>query len=210
MNRRTNVKRNYALRGLASVTAAVFGLSFAAGSIAEGYKSTLDTALGTKSESFVSESSENDPLYDKFKPSDEVLNEDGTGNSHALIQKAIDLNREQEVEGAVLLKNNTEDGQGLPLKEGSAVSLMGIHSQVDLLGSGFGVKANGGFISLRQALENNKTDFANTVATSLSQNWQTGTIELAAHCVMAGMAMSSSSRAQVLRSTPYSLRSTRV
>ncbi len=172
------MKRNYALRGLASVTAAVFGLSFAAGSIAEGYKSTLDTALGTKSESFVSESSENDPLYDKFKPSDEVLNEDGTGNSHALIQKAIDLNREQEVEGAVLLKNNTEDGQGLPLKEGSAVSLMGIHSQVDLLGSGFGVKANGGFISLRQALENNKTDFANTVATSLSQNWQTGTIEL--------------------------------
>ena len=137
-------KKGYALRGLSSVMAAVFGLSFAAGSIAEGYSSTIDTALGTKSESFVSTSTKDDPLYSKFKPSQDVLHEDGTGDSHALIQRAIDLNREQLQEGAVLLKNRTEDGKGLPLAKGSAVSLLGIHSQMNLLGSGFGVKAQGG------------------------------------------------------------------
>lgn len=172
------VSKGYALRGLSTLMAAVFGLSCAAGGIAEGYKSTIDTALGTKSTSFVSNSSDSDPLYDKFMPSDEVLNEDGTGNSNALIRKAIALGREQETEGAVLLKNNAEDGQGLPLKEGSSVSLFGIHSEVNLIGSGFGVKANGGYITLAQALSGNKTDFANTVATSLSQNWQTHEIEL--------------------------------
>ena len=57
------MKKGYALRGLSSVMAAVFGLSFAAGSIAEGYSSTIDTALGTKSESFVSKSTKDDPLY---------------------------------------------------------------------------------------------------------------------------------------------------
>lgn len=172
------MKKGYALRGLSSVMAAVFGLSFAAGSIAEGYSSTIDTALGTKSESFVSKSTKDDPLYSKFKPSQDVLHEDGTGDSHALIQRAIDLNREQLQEGAVLLKNRTEDGKGLPLAKGSAVSLLGIHSQMNLLGSGFGVKAQGGYISLRQALEGSRTDFANTIATSLSQNWKTHKVEL--------------------------------
>lgn len=158
--------------------AAVCGLSVAAGSIAEGYSSTIDTALGTKSQSFVSENSEENPLYDKFQPSDEVLNEDGTGNSHALIQKAINLGREQEQEGAVLLKNNTANGQGLPLAEGANVSLFGIRSQVNLIGSGFGVKAVGSYITLRQALEDSRTDFSNTIASSLSFNYQSGTTEM--------------------------------
>ena len=144
--------------------------------MAESYKATIDTALGTLSEKFVSENTEDDPLYDKFQPSAEVLNEDGTGNSHALIQKAIDLNRQQAAEGAVLLKNNNADGQGLPLAGNSQVTLFGIRSHVSLLGSSFGVKAQGPYISLEQALTQNKTDFKNTIAYTLNNNFATGEV----------------------------------
>jgi beta-glucosidase len=163
------MKKQYVYRGLAASMAMLFSFSCVAGSIAEGYKSTIDTQLGTHSESFVSESSADEPLYDKFVPSEEVLNADGTGNSHALIQKAINLNEEQAAEGAVLLKNNQEEGQGLPLKSGSNVTLLGIRSEVPLIGSSFGVKSFGGMITLRQALSENKTDFAHTIATGLNR-----------------------------------------
>ncbi len=163
------MSKSNVLRGLAAATSFVFALSSTAGIAAEGYKATIDTALGTQSEQFVSENSAENPLYDKFTPSAEVLNEDGTGNSHALIQKAIDLNRQQAAEGAVLLKNNTEDGQGLPLKSGQSVTLIGIRSQVPLIGSSFGVKAFGPMITLEQALSQNKTDFANTISTGMNR-----------------------------------------
>ena len=74
------------------------------GVVAESYKATIDTAMGTLSEKFVSENTPENPLYDKFTPFAEVLNADGTGNSKALIQKAIDLNRQQAAEGTILLK----------------------------------------------------------------------------------------------------------
>lgn len=153
-----------------------FSLTIIIGVVAESYKATIDTALGTLSEKFVSENTEDDPLYDKFQPSAEVLNEDGTGNSHALIQKAIDLNRQQAAEGAVLLKNNNADGQGLPLAGNSQVTLFGIRSHVSLLGSSFGVKAQGPYISLEQALTQNKTDFKNTIAYTLNNNFATGEV----------------------------------
>lgn len=154
----------------------IFSLTIIIGVVAESYKATIDTALGTLSEKFVSENTEDDPLYDKFQPSAEVLNEDGTGNSHALIQKAIDLNRQQAAEGAVLLKNNNADGQGLPLAGNSQVTLFGIRSHVSLLGSSFGVKAQGPYISLEQALTQNKTDFKNTIAYTLNNNFATGEV----------------------------------
>lgn len=163
-------------RGLTSLFTFIFSLAIIIGVVAESYKATIDTALGTSSEVFVSESTEDDPLYNKFLPSEEVLNEDGTGNSHALIQKAIELNRQQAAEGAVLLKNNTEDGQGLPLKSSSNVTLLGIRSHISLLGSSFGVKAQGPYISLEQALTQNKTDFKNTIAYTLNNNFTTGEV----------------------------------
>ena len=170
------MKKRALWRGLTTLFTFIFSLTIIIGVVAESYKATTDTALGTLSEKFVSENTEDDPLYDKFQPSAEVLNEDGTGNSHALIQKAIDLNRQQAAEGAVLLKNNNADGQGLPLAGNSQVTLFGIRSHVSLLGSSFGVKAQGPYISLEQALTQNKTDFKNTIAYTLNNNFATGEV----------------------------------
>ena len=170
------MKKRALWRGLTTLFTFIFSLTIIIGVVAESYKATIDTALGTLSEKFVSENTEDDPLYDKFQPSAEVLNEDGTGNSHALIQKAIDLNRQQAAEGAVLLKNNNADGQGLPLAGNSQVTLFGIRSHVSLLGSSFGVKAQGPYISLEQALTQNKTDFKNTIASTLNNNFATGEV----------------------------------
>ena len=170
------MKKRALWRGLTTLFTFIFSLTIIIGVVAESYKATIDTALGTLSEKFVSENTEDDPLYDKFQPSAEVLIEDGTGNSHALIQKAIDLNRQQAAEGAVLLKNNNADGQGLPLAGNSQVTLFGIRSHVSLLGSSFGVKAQGPYISLEQALTQNKTDFKNTIAYTLNNNFATGEV----------------------------------
>ena len=158
-------------RGLTSLTCFLLALSMIAGMALEANSQTIDTYMGTQSERIVSDGA----LYDKFTPSDEVLNEDGTGNSHALIQKAIDLNREQAYEGAVLLKN---ENNALPLATGSNVTLLGIRSHKPVLGSAFGVKVWGPVITLEQALRDSKTDFAHTIADSASTNWQTGEVTI--------------------------------
>lgn len=147
-------------RGLTALLVLVLCVSLLLGNILEANAGTIDTALGTISSGFVSEHDANNPLYDKFTPPEEFLNADGTGNSHALIEAAIDLGRREVAEGSVLLKNNG----ALPLGSGSNVTLFGIRSHSNLLGSSFGVKAFGGYISLEQALSKSKTDFANTIA----------------------------------------------
>ncbi len=96
--------------GLSAACSLVLAVSIGVGGILEGYKATIDTQLGTTSEKLVSKSTEDEPLYSRFTPSKEVLNEDGTGNSHALIEKAMDLNRRQASEGAVLIKNSDVEG----------------------------------------------------------------------------------------------------
>ena len=126
----------------------LLALSMIAGQALEANAATIDTYMGTQSERVESDGA----LYDKFTPSAEVLNADGTGNSHALIQKAIDLNREQAYEGAVLLKN---ENNALPLKSGSNLTLLGIRSHKPVLGSAFGVKVWGPVINLEQALRDN-------------------------------------------------------
>lgn len=63
-----------------------------------------------------------------------------------------------------------------PLAEGSQVTMLGIRSEVSLLGSCFGVKANGPYISLEQALTQNQTDFKNTIAYSLNNDHKTALI----------------------------------
>ena len=165
------MKRTGLWRGLSSLMCFLLALSMIAGQALEANAATIDTYMGTQSERIESDGA----LYDKFTPSAEVLNADGTGNSHALIQKAIDLNREQAYEGAVLLKN--ENGV-LPLASGSNVTLFGIRSHKPVLGSAFGVKVWGPVINLEQALRDSKTDFAHTIADSASTNWQTGEVTI--------------------------------
>ena len=165
------MKRTGLWRGLTSLMCFLLALSMIAGQALEANAQTIDTYMGTQSERTISDGA----LYDKFTPSDEVLNADGTGNSHALIQKAIDLNREQAAEGAVLLKN---ENNVLPLASGSNVTLFGIRSHKPVLGSAFGVKVWGPVINLEQALRDNKTDFAHTIADSASTNWQTGEVTI--------------------------------
>ena len=126
LKRRKYMKRTGLWRGLASLMCLLLALSIIAGNALEANSATIDTYLGTQSERIESDGA----LYDKFKPSAEVLNADGTGNSHALIQKAIDLNRRQAYEGSVLLKNNG----ALPLSSGSSVTLLGIRSHKILEG----------------------------------------------------------------------------
>ena len=167
-------KRSLFMRGLTALLTFVFVLSIVLGNIVEDYKATLDNFMGTQSEMTVSENSEADPLYNKFTPPSEVLNEDGTGNSHALIQMAINLGRQQAAEGSVLLKNNTENGQGLPLKAGANVTLVGIRSHVPLMGSSFGVKAYGPCITLEDALTRNMTDFAHHITTAAGRTPEPG------------------------------------
>ena len=136
------VKRTGLWRGLTSLMCFLLALSIIAGNVLEANAQTIDTYMGTQSERMESDGA----LYDKFVPSADVLNEDGTGNSHALIQKAIDLNRRQAYEGSVLLKN--ENGV-LPLASGANVTLLGIRSHKPVLGSAFGVKVWGPVINLR-------------------------------------------------------------
>lgn len=159
-----NAKKKALWRGLTGVFAFLLSFSLIARTIAEAYSVTIDTALGTQSTAFVSENTPEDPLYDKFTPPAEYLNADGTGNSKALIAAAMDLNRREAAEGSVLLKN---ENNALPLSGGSDVTLLGIRSHLNLLGSSFGVKAQGAYVSLEQALSQNRTDFANTIAWSV-------------------------------------------
>lgn len=165
------MKRTGLWRGLSSLMCFILALSIIAGNALEANAQPIDNFLGTQSEKVVSDGA----LYDKFVPSAEVLNSDGTGNSHALIQKAIDLNREQAYEGSVLLKNNGV----LPLASGANVTLLGIRSHKPILGSAFGVKVKGAVINLEQALRDNRTDFAHTMSDSASTNWQTGETTIA-------------------------------
>ena len=78
-------------RGIAGLTCFTLSLSLILGNVLEANAGTIDTYLGTASEVFVSDNTEENPLYDKFTPPAELLNEDGTGNSTALIEAAICL-----------------------------------------------------------------------------------------------------------------------
>ena len=150
-------------RGVSGIACFTLCLSMILGSALEANAATIDTYLGTTSEALVSENNAENPLYDKFTPPAELLNADGSGNSKALIEAAMDLGRREVAEGSVLLKNNG----ALPLDGGSNVTLLGIRSHSNLLGSSFGVKAQGAYVSLEQALSQNRTDFANTIAWSV-------------------------------------------
>ena len=169
---KTNMLNKKALwKGLSSVFCFVLALSIVLGGVLEANASAIDTYLGTSSTKTWTENAEN--AYKYFTPSEQYLTADGKGDSKALIQAAIDLNRKQAQEGIVLLKN---ENNVLPLASGAKISLFGIGSHENLIGSSFGVKCWGPYISLEQALSQNKTDFKNTIATTLKTDRKTGTV----------------------------------
>lgn len=55
-------------RGIASLTCFTLSLSLILGNVLEANAGTIDTYLGTASEVFVSDNTEENPLYDKFTP----------------------------------------------------------------------------------------------------------------------------------------------
>lgn len=55
-------------RGVASLTCFTLSLSLILGNVLEANAGTIDTYLGTASEVFVSDNTEENPLYDKFTP----------------------------------------------------------------------------------------------------------------------------------------------
>lgn len=142
--------------GLSYLCVFLLCISISAGAILEYYSTAVDTALGTTSSAVIAEGGE---TYTAFVPDEQYLNEDGTGNSAALIQGAINLDRKMVVEGAVLLKN---ENNTLPLEGGSDITLMGIRSYYTLLGCATGNTVENAYISLYDALgSKNVTDFNN-------------------------------------------------
>ncbi len=152
--------------GLTMVSALTLSVVITASIVLEQFSSNVDDMLGTQSEILVSE--DDGSTYSTYTPDSEYLNEDGTGNSHAIIQKAIDIGHQEGAEGTVLLKNNGV----LPLTSSESdktkVTLLGLHSHVPLLGSGFGVKVQGPMITLEDALSRTTTDWTN------ESKWVTG------------------------------------
>ena len=158
-------------RGLVLVFAVLLSIAIAAAIVLESFRSQIDNFLGTRSE--VIESTDDGTLYSAFTPPEDVLNEDGSGNSQKLIQKFIDYGRRQTSGGAVLLKNGGGGAdEALPLASGSSVTLLGLRSHVMIHGAGQGMPIRGPVITLEEALGESRTDF-NDPANSASGTFTT-------------------------------------
>ena len=88
---RNIMKRTGLWRGLSSLMCFILALSIIAGNALEANAQPIDNFLGTQSEKIVSDGA----LYDKFTPSAEVLNADGTGNSKWVCSGKIKNGREK-------------------------------------------------------------------------------------------------------------------
>lgn len=127
---------NRGLKGLSLLCAFICALSIVANSVATSYQAEIDGFLGTNSTVVVS--TNDGTLASAFIPSEKYLNADGTGNSAALVQAHIDLNRKMSQEGSVLLKN---ENSALPLDKSEKITLLGIRSIQMLYGSSTSVTA---------------------------------------------------------------------
>lgn len=130
-------KTNTIWRGLTVTFTAFLSIAVVAALVMEQNRGEIDGFFNTHSSVVISD--DDGSLYTAYTPDSEYLNEDGTGNSQKLVSDHVDLNTRLSAEGSVLLKN---EGNILPLEEGSKVTLLGIRSHVILAGSGMGVSAN--------------------------------------------------------------------
>ncbi len=155
--------------GLTFVFAFLLCLSITVAIVLEQFSYNVDSVAGTTNALLVSDTT--DDLYELYTPESEYLNNDGTGNSTAVIKKAVELGINEGAEGTVLLKNNGV----LPLESSSSnktkVTLLGLRSHTPLLGSGMGVAVQGPVITLEDALSKTTTDWSND-----GTRWTTGSV----------------------------------
>ena len=150
-------------QGLTFVFAILLSVVITVAIVLEAFRSTVDQALDTRSSMTVSDGDGSD-VYSLFTPPDELVNKDAdgkivSGNSNALIAKAISIGERLAAEGCVLLKNENE---ALPLTSGNKVTLLGVRSHKPILGASMGGSVSGGIISLETALgKGNSTEFRN-------------------------------------------------
>ncbi len=141
-------KTNSIWRGLTVAFTAFLSIAVVAAVVMEQNSGEIDGFFNTHSSVVIS--NDDGTLYTAYTPDSEYLNEDGTGNSQALVDAHVDLNGRLSSEGSVLLKN---EGNSLPLAEGSKITLLGIRSHVILAGSGMGVQAKANqVVQLEEAL----------------------------------------------------------
>ncbi len=134
-------------RGLTFVFSAMLSLSVVASVVMEQNRGEIDGFFNTHSSQVIS--TDDGTLYSAYTPDSEYLNQDGTGNSQAVVDAHVNLNTQLSEEGSVLLKNTGV----LPLSKESKVTLLGIRSHVILAGSGMGVSAKAGqVVQLEEAL----------------------------------------------------------
>lgn len=141
------------LRGSVFTATMLLSLAASVGVIMEKNRNEIDGFFNTHSQ--VTITTDDGTLYSTFVPDDKYLNNDGTGNSKAIVDDHIALNTQMSEEGSVLLKN---DG-ALPFNTTTSkpkVTLLGIRSHVILAGSGMGVTANANqVVQLEDALKEN-------------------------------------------------------
>lgn len=124
------------LRGATVACALLTTVSIGAGKIAGDWADFIDATLGTTHKKIVN-STDIDPA-ERYK----FVNEDITSTTE-LIAWHKDLAERMAEEGAVLLKNNTTAGKGLPLTGSSPkVTLLGIRSVNPVYGGNIGSSAN--------------------------------------------------------------------
>lgn len=140
-------------RGLTFIFAVFLVVSISVSQILESQKNEIDAFLGTQSSVVVS--SDDGTLWSAYVPDQEYLNEDGTGNSQAIVDAHISVGKNLSAEGSVLLKNN---GKTLPLAKNTKITLLGIRSNIILAGSGMGVSVPAEqTVQLKDALSNSFT-----------------------------------------------------
>ncbi|GFP77546.1 glycoside hydrolase family 3 C-terminal domain-containing protein [Clostridium fungisolvens] len=164
-------------RGLTCVSASLLALVVATSTIAEAWKSMIDTQIGTVSSKIVTDKT--DDKSDLYTYKSDYKNATELVNAHKSIAEKI------QEEGSVLLKNNSST---LPIKKGAKVTLLGMRSHYPVYGGQIGsspvVNQN---VSLESALKEkgfsvNPTiiDIYNkigNVVTGQSKNFFTGQME---------------------------------
>jgi len=120
-------RKTLAWRGLCVVFASTLVLVFGFSTIAEEWKTTIDSRLGTVSSKVITTESDNiDDLY-SYKSD--------YANTTELINAHKDLAERIQEEGSVLLKNNDNT---LPLSKGAKVTLLGMRSYMPVHGGQIG------------------------------------------------------------------------